>query len=157
METTSGEEVFAFIAAAAGTGTDDHHVEVVAQETEEPATKKKEVNLNHSTLNQMSPRRCWNFRNTAHRAYTAVADIVPTRHWFGHCVVKEPSHSSSDLHEILYVHHFKKFRVNVLIQSQVWKPFLPSGRTFTFIKQSGFTLRTALNTSFLLSLLKVVI
>ena len=41
METTCGEEVFAFIAAAAGTGVDDHHMEVSVQETEEPATKKQ--------------------------------------------------------------------------------------------------------------------
>ena len=41
METTSGEEVFPFIAAAAGTGVDHHHVEVGVQETEETATKKQ--------------------------------------------------------------------------------------------------------------------
>ena len=41
METTSGEEVFAFSAVAAGTGNDDHQMEVVVQETREPATKKQ--------------------------------------------------------------------------------------------------------------------
>ena len=41
METTSGEEVFAFIAAAAGTGIDDHHIKFGVQETEEPAAKKQ--------------------------------------------------------------------------------------------------------------------
>ena len=42
METTSGEEVFAFIAAAAaGTGNDDHQKEKGVQETIEPATKKQ--------------------------------------------------------------------------------------------------------------------
>ena len=55
METTSGEELFAFIAAAAGTGIDDHNMEVGVRETEEPAAE------NHSTLNQMFPRRNWNF------------------------------------------------------------------------------------------------
>ena len=60
METTSGEELFAFIAAAAGTGIDDHHMEVGVQETEEPATKKQRSQPNHSTLNQTFPRRNWN-------------------------------------------------------------------------------------------------
>ena len=42
METTSGEEVFAFIAAAAGTGKkDDHQMEVDVQETGEPASTKQ--------------------------------------------------------------------------------------------------------------------
>ena len=42
MEATSGEEVFAFIAAAAaGTGNDDHQKEKGVQETVEPATKKQ--------------------------------------------------------------------------------------------------------------------
>ena len=38
METTSGEEVFAFITAAAGTGN-DHHMEV-AQETENQPSQR---------------------------------------------------------------------------------------------------------------------
>ena len=42
METTSGEEVFAFIAAAAaGTGNDDRQKEKGVQEPTEPATKKQ--------------------------------------------------------------------------------------------------------------------
>ena len=42
METTSGEEVFAFIAAAAaGTGNDDHQKEKGVQDTIEPATKEQ--------------------------------------------------------------------------------------------------------------------
>ena len=40
LETTSREEVFACIAAA-GAGNDDRKMEVVLQETEEPATKKQ--------------------------------------------------------------------------------------------------------------------
>ena len=81
--------------------------------------RNREVNLNHSTLNQVSPRRIWKFKNDTYRAYTAVLDIVQTRHWFGHCVVRDPSNSHSDLHEILSVHHVKRFRINVLVQSQV--------------------------------------
>ena len=41
METTSGEEVSGFTAAAAVTGNDDHHMEVYVQETGETATKKQ--------------------------------------------------------------------------------------------------------------------
>ena len=41
METTSGEEVFAVIATAAGTKNDDDQMEAVVQETGEPATKKQ--------------------------------------------------------------------------------------------------------------------
>ena len=42
METTSGEKVFPFIAAAAaGPGNDDHQKENGVQETMEPATKKE--------------------------------------------------------------------------------------------------------------------
>ena len=72
-------------------------------------------------------------------------DIVQTRHWFERCVGKEPSHSSSDSHEIVAVHLVQKFRVNVLTQWQVWKPFSPSGRTCRSIKQSGVTPQRALN------------
>ena len=42
METTSGEEVFSFIAAAAaGTRNDDHQMEDCDQDIKEPATKKQ--------------------------------------------------------------------------------------------------------------------
>ena len=84
LETTSGE--------------DDHHKEVGVQETGEPA---REVILNHSTLNQKSPRKSWNSGHDTHRAYTAAGDIARTSHWPERCVGREPNHSFSDLHETI--------------------------------------------------------
>ena len=58
METTSGEEVFAFIAAtAAGTGNGDHQKEKGVQETTEPATKKQRNHPeSHHTEAEVSKR-----------------------------------------------------------------------------------------------------
>ena len=54
METTSGEEVFAFIAAAAaGTGNDDLQKENGKQENIEP--------VNRITRKQKFPRKSWNY------------------------------------------------------------------------------------------------
>ena len=114
METTSGEEVFAFIAAAAGTRIDDHHMEVGVQETEEPATRKQRSQPeSQHTEPDVSKKELELLKRHLQSIHSSCG------HWFAHCVVKEPSHASSDLHEILSVRHVKKFRVNVLIQSQV--------------------------------------
>ena len=84
-------------------------------------------------------------------------DSVKTRLWSQRYVVKEPHLLFSDLHAILSVHHVRKSKNNVRTQSQVWKPFLPSGKAFRLIKQNGVTPQTTLITSFQLSLMKVVI
>ena len=151
METTSGEEVFAFIAAAAGTRIDDHRMEVGVKETEEPATKKQRSQPESQHTEPDVSKKDLDFLNTA------VVDIVHTRHWLERHIGREPSHSFSDMHETVSVHDVKKFRVDDLIQSQIWKSILPSGRTFRLTKQSGLSLQMALNTSFLSSLMKVVI
>ena len=53
LETTSrGEEVFAFIAAAAGTEYDGHQLEVVVHETEESVTQKQR---SHSVSQRTGP------------------------------------------------------------------------------------------------------
>ena len=143
QEKTSGEEAFAFIAAAAGAGNDDHQMEVVVRETGEPATKNREVILSRSRQSQMSPRKSWHFSNDTCSACIAAADSVPTRHWFALCGGKEPCHSSSDLHEILSVHHVEKFEINVLTQWQVSMPFLPSGKTYRSTEHSGVIQQTA--------------
>ena len=49
----------------------------------------------------------------------------------------------------------QEIQINVLTQSQVWKPFLPNGKAFRLIKQNGVIPQTTSNTSFLLSLMKV--
>ena len=144
METTSGEEVFSFIAAAAaGTGNDDHQMEDCDQDIKEPATKKQRNHPeSHRTEAEVSKKEL---------------ELI-TRHLQSiHSSGREPNHSSSDLHVILSVHLVKKYEINVLIQSQAWKPFLPSGKAFRLIKQSGVTPQTTLNTSFLLLSMKVVI
>ena len=133
METTSGDEVVAFIAAAAGTGVDVHHMEVGVQETEEPATKKQRSQLEsqHTELD------------------VSKKDLeLLERHL--QCIHSSCVRCSNET-------VVRALRINALIQSQVWEPFLPSGRTFRLIEQSRFILPTALNTSFLLSLMKVVI
>ena len=114
----------AFIAAAAGAGNDDHQMEVGVEETEEPATKKQ---------------RSHPESQHTYKAYTVAADIVQTGHWCGRCGGKERSHSSSDLNEIVSVHCVKKFRINVLTHSPVWRPLLLCGRPSTLIKPSGFS------------------
>ena len=60
LETTSGE-LFAFIAAGAGAGNDDHQMEVDVQETEEQLRRSREVILSRCRQSQMSPRKSWNF------------------------------------------------------------------------------------------------
>ena len=127
METTSGEEVFAFIAAAAGTGIDDHHMEVGVQETEEPATKKQRSQPeSQHTEPDVSKKELELLKRHLQTAHSSC----------GHCSNEtlvwalRRKGAKPDLHEILSVHHVKKLKMNVLIQSQVWRPFLPSGRTF---------------------------
>ena len=58
IETTSGEEVFSFIAAAAaGTGNDDHQMEDGDQDIKEPATKKQKNHPeSHSTEAEVSKK-----------------------------------------------------------------------------------------------------
>ena len=57
-------------------------------------------------------------------------DIGQTKPWSERYVVREPNHLFSDLHATLSVHHVRKSQTNVRTQSQVWKPFLPSGKAF---------------------------
>ena len=149
METTSGEEVFSFIAAAAaGTGNDDLQMEDWDQDIKEPATKKqRNLPESHRTEAEVSKKELELLTRHLQSIHSSC----------GHCsnetlseryVGREPNHSSSNLHVILSVHHVKKYKINVLIQSQAWKPFLPSGKAFRLIKQSGVTPQTTLNTSF---------
>ena len=149
METTSGEEVFSFIAAAAaGTGNDDHQMEDRVQDINEPATKKQRNHPeSHSTETEVSKKEL----------ELLTRHLQSTHSSCGHCSNETLVRALSNSHVILSVHHVKKSKINVLIQSQAWKPFLPSGKAFRLIKQSGVIPETTLNTSFLLLSMKVVL
>ena len=101
--------------------------------------RNREIILNHTAQKQKYQRKSWNYQHDTYRVYTAVVDTVQTKHWSERYVGREPNHSLSDLHVILSVHLVKKDEINVVIQSQAWKPFLPSDKAFRLIKQSGVT------------------
>ena len=128
------------------------------QDINEPATKKQRNHPeSHRTDAEVSKKELELLTRHLQNIYIAIADTAQTKPWSERYVGKEPNHSSSNFHVILSVQHVKKYKINVLIQSQAWKPFLPSGKAFRLIKQSGVTPQTTLKTSFLLLLMKVVI
>ena len=62
LNNTSGEEVVRFIATAAGTGNDDHQVEVAPREAAGPR-RNREVNPSSSRTSLKSLRKSWNCFN----------------------------------------------------------------------------------------------
>ena len=159
METTSGEEVFAFIAAAAaGTGNDDHQKEKGVQDTIEPATKKQRNHTeSHHTEAEVSKKElelltrhlqsihssCGHCSNeTWVRAFTSQGSQTTysqTCTRLCPSIVSGNPKSTSSPSRKLGSH-----------SSQV-------GKAFRLIRQNGLTPQRTLNTSFRLSLMKVVI
>ena len=66
----------------------------------------------------MSRRKSWNFLNDICNACAAAGVIVQPRHWYEHCDEREPSHSSSVLHEVLCALHVMRFTTDVLSPSR---------------------------------------
>ena len=122
--------------------------------------RNREVNLNHSTLKpDVSKNDLELLKRHLQWAYSSCWTLFKrgTGSGIASCLKGAKPLILRLAQEILSVHHVKKVRINVLIESELWKPFLPSGRTFRLTIRVDSPYRQPQNTSFLSSLMKFVV